>query len=168
MPTKRNQASSFTKRPCRFSSLDTSPIAWWRTLPSDKLRDAEKLLLVVTLERIALLRGPAELQAAQKGDAAAAIATALSVMPIRKFTLEVDITMTALLRCAAEGDSAAALVLANVLSRTDLDHATELSASWFVQHIDRSPHRRSFSPEETASLTALRERYDDKANGNCA
>jgi hypothetical protein len=168
MSTKRNQASSFANRPWPFSSQDTPPLAWWRTLPSDKLRDAEKLLLLVTLERIEVLRGTTELRAAKRGDAAAAIAVALSVTPIQDFTLEVDITMTALLRCAAEGDSAAALVLVNVVGRTDLGHATELSASWFVQHIDRSPYRRLFSPEETVLLTALRERYDERGNGNCA
>lgn len=166
MSTKRNQASTLANRPWPLSSQDAPPLAWWRTLPSDKFRDAEKLLLLVTLERIAVLRGTGELYAAQRGDAAAAIAAALSVMPIQDFTLEVDITMTALLRCAVEGDSAAALVLANVLGRTDLDLATELSASWFAQHIERSPHRRSFSAEEASLLTELRERYDGKGNGS--
>jgi hypothetical protein len=168
MSTKRNQASSFANRPWPLKSEDAPPLQWWRTLPSDKLRDAEKLLLLVTLERIEVLRGTAELRAAQSGDAAAAIAAALSVTPIQDFTLDVDITMTALLRCAADGDSAAALVLANVLGRTSLDRATELSASWFAQHIDRSPHRRSFSTKETSLLIELRERYDGKGNGTCA
>jgi hypothetical protein len=168
MSAKRNRASSLANRPWPLSSEDAPAIAWWRTLPCDKLRDAEKLLVLVTLERVEVLRGAAELRAAQKGDAAAAIAAALAVMPIQDFTLDVDITMTALLRCAVEGDSAAALVLANVLGRADLDRATELSASWFAQHIDRSPHRRSFSAEETSLLTELRQRYDGKGNGNCA
>ncbi|OSI65601.1 hypothetical protein BSZ21_21020 [Bradyrhizobium canariense] len=166
MSTKRNQPSSLANRPWPFSSQDTPPLAWWRTLPSDKLRDAEKLLLLVTLERIEVLRGPAELHAAQRGDAAAAIAAALSVTPIQDFTLEVDIRMTALLRCAAEGDSAAALVLANLLGRTDLDLATELSASWFARHIHRSPHRRSFSTKEAELLNTLRERYAERGKGN--
>ncbi len=166
MSTKRNQASTLANRLWPLSSQDTPPLAWWRTLPSDKFRDAEKLLLLVTLERIAVLRGTSELGAAQRGDAAAAIAAALSVMPVQDFTLKVDITMTALLRCAVEGDNAAALVLANVLSRTGLNLATELSASWFVQHVDRSPHSRSFSKEETSLLIELRERYDGKGNGS--
>jgi hypothetical protein len=62
------------------------------------------------------------------------------------------------------------LVLANVLSRTDLGHAhaTALSASWFVQHVHRSPYRRSFGTEETALLTALNERYIENEAEGCA
>ncbi|MET4198643.1 hypothetical protein [Bradyrhizobium sp. LA6.12] len=166
MRTKHNQAVLLANRPWPFTSQDTLPLSWWRTLPSDKLRDAEKLLLHATLERIEVLRGGAELRAALRGDAAAAIAVTFLVTPIQDFTLEVDIVMTALLRCAADGDCAAALVLANVLGRTELGHAhaTELSASWFVQHVNRSPHRRAFSTEEAALLAALRERYAENGD----
>lgn len=170
MKAKHNQADLLANRPWPFSSQNTNPLAWWRTLPSDKLRDAEKLLLHATLERIEVLRGGAEFRAALRGDTAAAIATAFSVTPIQDFTLEVDIAMTALLRCAADGDSAAALVLANVLGRTDLGHphATVLSASWYVEHVHRSPHQRSFSTEETSLLDALNERYVENEAESCA
>jgi hypothetical protein len=145
-------------------------LAWWRTLPFDLLRDAEKLLLQATLERIEVLHGANAFRPALRGDAAAAIAVAFVLMPVEDFTLEVDIAMTALLRCAVEGDSAAALVLANIVSRTGFDHshATELSASWYAQHLHRSPHRRKFSDEEMKLLAALRERYAEADRGEHA
>lgn len=170
MKAKYNQAVSLVNRPWPFNAQDTPLLSWWRTLPSDKFRDAEKLLLHAALERVEVLRGEVEYRAALGGDAAAAIAVAFSVTPIRDFTLRADIAMTTLLRCAADGDSAASLVLANVLGRTELghDYATELSASWFAEHVQRSPYRRAFSSEETRLLTALRERYAEHDEGCCA
>jgi hypothetical protein len=170
MSAKRNRATVPPNRAWPFSAQDITPLAWWRTLPYDLLRDAEKLLLRATLGRIEVLHGANAFRGALQGDAAAAIAVAFALTPVEHLTLEVDIAMTALLLCAAEGNSAAALVLANIVSRTEFDHnhATELSASWYAQHLDRSPHQRSFNAEETELLAALRERYAEVDRGEHA
>jgi len=90
----------------------TSPLAWWRRLPPDSFRDAERSLLLATLERVRVLRGSDDLTAALGCDPAAAIEVAFSLMPIETFTLEVDIAMTALARCALKHNAAASLVMA--------------------------------------------------------
>jgi hypothetical protein len=143
-----------------FKAEDTSPLAWWRRLPSDAFRDAERLLLCTTLERISVLHGGEDFAAALCGDAAAAIAVAFSVMPIAEMTLQVDIAMTALLRCALERNATAALVPAQVLGLTDLGHsfATDLAASWFTRGLRHSADPRKFRLAETALLAAFRER----------
>lgn len=115
-----------------FNAQDVSPLAWWRSLPSTHLRDAEHLLVIDTLSKICVLDHRQNLAAAIRGDTAAAVGAALSVLPVYKVTLTADIAMTALLRCALEGDATTTLVLANILRRVELEHslAAELSASW--------------------------------------
>jgi hypothetical protein len=146
--------------PWPFKAENISPLAWWRTLPSDALRDAEHLLLRATLEGIVVLRGGDNFTAVLRGDEAAAIGMAFSLMPIEAMTLQVDIAMTALLRCALERNAAAALVLAQVLGLTDLGHsfATDLAASWFTHGLRHSADPRKFRLAETALLAAFRER----------
>jgi hypothetical protein len=157
------------KRPadCRpLRAEDTSPLQWWRTLPSDAFRDAERLLLLATLARISVLRGGEDLPAALDGDPAAAIGVAFSLMPIEEFALDVDIAMTALARCALERNAAAALVLAQVVGLTNLGHAlaSELAASWYAYGLRYSANPRKFSQAETALLAAFRERHHDGEN----
>jgi hypothetical protein len=150
-------------RPWPFKAADISPLQWWRTLPSDAFRDAEQILLLTTVERISVLHGGDVLRAALAGDAAAAIGAAFSLMPIEAATLTVDIAMTALCRCALEHNAAAALVLAQVIGLTSLDHelATELAASWYTHGLCHSSNPRKFSKAETVLLTAFRERHRD-------
>jgi hypothetical protein len=147
-------------RPWPFKAEDTSPLAWWRTLPSDAFRDAERLLLLATLDQINVLWGGADFAAALEGDPAAAIGVAFSMMPIEAITLKADIAMTALLRCALERNASAALVLAQVLGLTDVGHsfATELAASWFTFGLRYSADPRKFSEAETVLLAAFRKR----------
>jgi hypothetical protein len=142
---------------------DISPLAWWRTLPSDAFRDAERLLLAATLEQIDVLHGGDDFAAALEGDPSAAIGVAFSLMPIEEMTLKGDIAMTALLLCVLKRNAAAALVLAQVLGLTDLGHslATELAASWFTYGLRYSADPRKFSKAETALLAAFRERHRD-------
>lgn len=118
-----------------FNARDISPLAWWRTLPSDLLRDAEHLLVTDTLGRIGMIDRDGKLSAAVRGDAAAAIGAALSLLPVDEVTLTVDITMTALLRCALGGDTTSTVVLANILHRVELNFplAAELSLSWYTR-----------------------------------
>jgi hypothetical protein len=151
-------------RPWHFKADDISPLAWWRMLPSDALGDAERLLLLTTLEQIDVLHADDDFTAALEGDAAAAIGVAFSLMPIKEMTLRADIAMTALLRCALERNAAAALVLAQILGLTDLGHSygTELAASWLAYGRRCSDNPRAFSKAETVLLTAFREHHRDR------
>ncbi|MEH2562404.1 hypothetical protein [Bradyrhizobium sp. AZCC 2289] len=150
-------------RPWPFKAENVSPLQWWRTLPSDAFRDAEQILLLTTVERIGVLHGGDDLAAALAGDAAAAIGVAFSLMPIETATLTVDIAMTALCRCALARNAAAALVMAQVIGLTDLNHglATELAASWYTRGLRYSSNPRKFSQAEAVLLTAFQERHRD-------
>ena len=148
-------------RPWSFRAADVSPLQWWRTLPSDAFRDAEQILVPTTLERIGVLHGGDDLAAALAGDAAAAISAAFSLMPIEETTLTVDIVMTALCRCALARNAAAALVMAQVIGLTSLNHglATELAASWYTHGLRHASNPRKFGQAEAVLLTAFRERH---------
>ena len=148
-------------RPWPFDPDDASPLAWWRTLPSDAFGDGERLFMEATLEQIHVLHGGDDFAAALEGDASAAISVAFSLMPIEEITPSVDIAMTALLRCLLRGNAAAALVLAQVLGLTNLGHsyATELASSWLAHGRRRSDNPRKFSEAETVLLTAFREQH---------
>jgi hypothetical protein len=156
-----------TTCPWPFRAEDTSPLAWWRTLPSGALRDVEHLLLLATLARIRVLHGGEEFVAAMRGDAAAAIGVAFSLMPVAEMTLQVDIVMTTLLRCALERNAAAALVLSQVLGLTDLGHAFahELAVSWFNNGLRHSAEPAKFSQAGAVLIAAFgeRERNGDDA-----
>ncbi|UPK37147.1 hypothetical protein IVB18_07450 [Bradyrhizobium sp. 186] len=156
-------AASESERPWPFKAEDTSPLAWWRRLPSNALGGAERLLLLTTLEQIDVLHGGDDFAAALNGDPAAAIGATLSMMPIKEITLRADIAMTALLNCAIDGNAAAALVLAQVLGLTDLDHpyATELAESWLAYGRRYSDSPDKFGEAETVLLAAFRERPRD-------
>lgn len=141
--------SAFRKSPWCFTPEDAPPLAWWRTLPSDLLGDAEVLQVRSTLDKIVVLRGGNTFGAALRGEVTAAVAVALSLMPIWDVTLDVDIAMTAVLRSALEADGAAALVLAHVLARAEIGHpfATELSASWPAHRLRHSLVSHRFTKE---------------------
>jgi hypothetical protein len=142
-----------------FSAEDGTALAWWRMLPPDLLRDAEHLMVRATLDGITVLRGGDDFTAALRGDPAAAIAVAFSVMPIEQMTVEVDIAMTAVMQCALDGSPAAAFVLGYVIGCTELDHpfATELSASWDAHDLRQFRDRGRFAPAEAKVRSALRE-----------
>jgi hypothetical protein len=108
----------------------TSPLEWWRRLPPDSFRDAERSLLLTTLGNVRVLHGGDNLAAVLRGDAAAAIGAALSLLPITEITLPVDVTMTSLLYTALRCDATSALVMSQIVGLTDLGHelATELAS----------------------------------------
>jgi len=113
-------------------------------LPPDSFRDAERSLLLTTLGNVRVLHGGDNLAAVLRGDAAAAIGAALSLLPITEITLPVDVTMTSLLYTALRCDATSALVMSQIVGLTDLGHelATELAVSWFelrLQAFGRSP-----------------------------
>jgi hypothetical protein len=159
-----------TDRRWPFDSQDSGALAWWRRLPSDRFRDAETLLVGAILENVVLLPGPKGIVVPRLGDAPAAIAAAFSLLPIEDISLNVDIVMTTLLHCALTGNSAAALVLANVLARTDLGHpfATELSDSWYRRQLENSHREVRFSIDEAALVEAIREYYGTAAQRGSA
>ena len=148
--TKRNASGHTTAESpprCRdwqpsswpFRIMDTSPLAWWRTMPADLLGDAEQLLLRDTIGKVGVLKGRAWVSA-MRGDAAASIAIALGALPITTITLEADLAMTSLMSSALGGSAAAALVLSQVLQRCPLEHpfGKELSVSWLVFNLHRA------------------------------
>jgi hypothetical protein len=122
-----------------FCTMDTSPLAWWRTMPADLLGDAEHLSLRETIGKVGVLKG-SEWVSAMRGDAPASIAIAMGALPISTITLEVDLAMTLLMSNALAGSAAAALVLSQVLQRCSLEHpfGKELSVSWWVFDLRRA------------------------------
>ena len=146
------------------NAQDISPLAWWRTLPSDLLRDAEHLLVIDTLDRISMFDRDGKLPAAVRGDTAAAIGAALSLLPIDEVTLTVDITMTALLRCVLGGDMTSTVVLANILRRVELNHplAAELSVSWYTR-VAGGSSRRGFRALRRSGFRDRNDHAEDRA-----
>jgi hypothetical protein len=147
--------------PWPFRLQDISPLAWWRTLPPDAFGEPDQLLLVATLRQISVFHGDMDLAAALRGDAQAAIQVALAAMPITEITLRVDIGMTALLSSALNRNAASALVMAQVIGLTDLDHSVEtfLAASWFSHGLQHSSDPLKFSKAEAVLRAAIQERH---------
>lgn len=125
--------------PWPFNLGDVTPLGWWRTMPADHLGNAQHLVLRETLAKVWIMQDRGSLLTA-RGDAAAAIALALKMMPVAEVTLKTDIAMTALTLCALDGSAAAALVLSHILRRAMLDHpfAKDLSISWLVPNLRRA------------------------------
>jgi hypothetical protein len=155
MQNSKKVTTTLANRPWPLKSTDMTPLAWWRSLPSDKFTDAEKLSIQATLERISVLRAGDDLRGLLLGDPEGATCIILAITPGQKPTLEVDIAMTAVLRCALEGHAVAAASVANAIGRMDLGHefATELSASWYTEYLNRMPGRHR--PSELASLLQM-------------
>ncbi|WLB23884.1 hypothetical protein [Bradyrhizobium japonicum] len=151
-------------RPWPFKAEDGSPLAWWRMLPSQAFGEPDRLHLRATLEQLNVLHAEHDLMVALKGDAAAAIEVTFTLMPMSEISLKTDIAMTALLRCAREGNAAACLVLAQVLGLTDLDHpyARELANSWLSYGQLCSENPREFSNAVDVLLTAFHERPQEQ------
>lgn len=140
-----HQTTTFDTKRWPYSTGDVASLAWWRTLPPNAFSAGGHLDVVAALNNVAVLHGPNNLAAALRGDSAAAISVALSLMPIQEVTFPVDIAMSTLLVCALNDDAAAALVLSHVLGRAEFDHAQtiELSTAWLTHHLrsGRDPHR---------------------------
>jgi hypothetical protein len=140
-PANRSRSTCSDWQPSSwpFRPEDANPLAWWRTMPADLLRDAEQLVLRETIRKVGVLKG-CEWVSAMRGDVPAGIAIALEAMPITTITLEVDLAMTTLMLGALAGSAASALVLSEVLQRTSLDHpfARELSVSWLALNLRRA------------------------------
>lgn len=136
---------------------DGHPLGWWRTTPPDLLGDAEFLLVRSALNGLAALGGGKDPGAAIKGDPAAAVSAALSLVPVREVTLKVDIVMTALLSCALKNDPAAVMVLSHILGLAQWGdkHAEDLGVAWLDRHIDHPMDAKRFAMTETALAAAI-------------
>jgi hypothetical protein len=147
------------KRPVRwpFVADNYPPLAWWRRLPPTAFGNTERLLLVSTIRGVAVLRGGDDLAAAMRGDATAAIDAALGLMPVEEITTPVDITMTALMCKALEGNAAPALVLAQVIGLTDVGHelSGELAAAWLAFGERHSDEPDKFGEARVVLLSAF-------------
>jgi hypothetical protein len=154
-----DQTRSKGPAPWPFTAESHSPLEWWRRLPPDAFRDAERLVVIATLGQITVLHGHKDLAAALKGDPASAIGAALGLMPIEEVTLQVDITMTALMHIALDGNAAAALVMAQIIGLTDLGHelAGELAAAWLAFGERHSGEPSKFGAAQVVLLKAFEE-----------
>jgi hypothetical protein len=70
-----------------YCAEDGHPLGWWRMLPPHLFGDTERLLVGSSLEGLAVIGGGKDFAAALKGDAAAAISVALSLVPLREVIL---------------------------------------------------------------------------------
>lgn len=94
----------------------------------------------------------------------AARGAALSLLPVDEVTLTVDITMTALLRCALRGDATSTVVLANILHGIELNYppAAELSASRYTR-LARDSSRRGFRALRRSGFRDRKGHAEDRA-----
>jgi hypothetical protein len=147
--------------PWPFSIEDGTPLAWWRLLPPSLLRGSEQLVRN-TLNDIAVLRGGDEFGAALRGDAAAAIGVALAAMPIDDVELRVDIAMTTLLSTALEPNASSALVMAQIIGLTVLDHpfGAALASSWLDFGRQHAADPQNFIEAEVVLKDAFRQRHN--------
>ena len=141
----------------RALHIGISPLHLWRTLPADAFRAGDYLQICSALDEIATVLEGSDAVPALYGDGDTAIGIVLGGMPIRSVGLRADIAMTAVARCALEGDLRAALVLYHILKHAELDRrrASALSASWFAFYLRHSPGKRGFTPDEKIVLREL-------------
>jgi hypothetical protein len=107
------------------------PLHWWRHLPATSFTTAHLTVIRRAIAGFGFIGEP-HWPAAANGHPAAAIGIALRTLrshiePNPTF----DLVMSALLRCALEGNAAAVLVLAHVLDRVAKGASgSALAASW--------------------------------------
>jgi hypothetical protein len=82
------------------------------------------------------LLGQPKWAAATRGDGPAAVAVAVSFIPVDKITLSFDLAMTALVACAIEGDAGAQIIVANILFhlRGAAAGHQQIATSWFTSN----------------------------------
>ncbi|WP_424628459.1 hypothetical protein [Bradyrhizobium sp. SYSU BS000235] len=125
----------------RFSSVPNiepfSPLAWWRTrrpsvLLCRQIRGIREALLGTEIH------GEYDWNRAILGDPAVAIGIAVKQMSERKITAsEVDLSLSAVLACALEGDPASAIVISSALRRRSKcdPPCRHLSLLWLVARL---------------------------------
>ena len=137
-----NKIASIGDDPSSFFPFDpdkVSPLQWWRTMPADRLGDAQHLLLRATLEHISTIDGH-EWLIGLHNNAAVSVAVALSALPITEINIEIDLAMSALTVSALGGSAGATHVLSHILRLAPLDRllARQLSVSWLRLNLRRA------------------------------
>jgi hypothetical protein len=130
----------------RAHDPDDAPLQAWRTLPAYAFDATKRRAVAATVATASSTLE--DWRKAVGGDAPAAIKLALSLSPRKKITLRVDLVMTVLLRCALDGNAAAALVLSHLLRRMRIDPSVrrQLSTSWLAYNLTTiAPLRGRFS-----------------------
>ncbi|MDB5638422.1 MAG: hypothetical protein JWP51_3330 [Bradyrhizobium sp.] len=130
----------------RAHDPDDAPLQAWRTLPARAFDAAKRRAVAASVATISSTWE--DWRKAVGSDAPAAIKLALSLNPRKKISLRVDLVMTVLLRCALEGNAAAALVLSHLLRRMRIDPSVrhQLSTSWLAYNLTSiAPLRGRFS-----------------------
>ncbi len=126
-----------TPRAADVSSVP--PLHWWRRLQANALTDVHRAILRKAVSGIGMIGEPRWTDAAI-GDAAAAIGVALrAVKSSCTPRPQLDLVMSALLRCAIAGDAAAINALTHVLGLTATDDPScaLIAASWQSRMVAR-------------------------------
>jgi hypothetical protein len=111
------------------------PLSLWRTLCARQFTAADVLSMqyaVANVVPFGVRKWPAA-----RDDVAAAVGAAFDLLPLDELTVPFDLCMTMLGLHAIEGDSAAAIVLSNVLQNLP-GHARShrrIATSWFVANL---------------------------------
>ena len=129
----------------RLAGHSVPPLHWWRRLPAPVFTTAHVAVLRKAIAGIIIADEP-NWPAAEKGDPVAAVGVALRGIKSREWPSPGgDLVMSALLRCAIEGSSTAALVLEYALGRAaakDPGCAT-IAASWQTVTVPPQARRAS-------------------------
>lgn len=134
--------------PARASAVaagsEIPPLHWWRRLPADIFTGSHLTIIRRAISGFDFI-GERYWPAAVKGEPAAAIAVALwTIKRRRRPSPGLDLIMSALLRCAIEGNATAILVLAHVLDRMAAKDRSCVApaASWRLVKVAGQARRR--------------------------
>ena len=121
----------------RLDALQSAfePLSLWRTLSAHQFTGSDMQSMQRVIANVVPFGVPK--WTAAGNDVAAAVGAAVDFLPLDKLSVPFDLCMTALAVHAIEGDSAAAVVLSNVLrgmpGRTLLHR--RIATSWFVSNL---------------------------------
>jgi hypothetical protein len=120
-----------------------TPIEWWRFKHADDFDGAVLGDLRTTVDTLDMLGEP-RWRSAVGGDAASAIGIVFGMRPKDSCHARFDLAMTALVICAAAGDSSACLVVAHVLRQLPAAGKTEarIATSWLLKAFGKIADRR--------------------------
>lgn len=141
--TEKNNQKRPTSCQSRQSKTRPAPLNAWRTV-SPRFFDTELVVAARdSLRAIAMIDEPTW-RAAADGDAVAAVGLALRLVPGKSSSTAYQLIMTALVACAAEGNTAACVVMAFILQKrvevTPLHQ--RLSASWALRAVEIRSQQR--------------------------
>jgi hypothetical protein len=118
------------------------PLSWWRNIRGELFTAGIAAQLREHIAVFAIIGEPSW-NAAAAGDAASAVRLALTVDQEVAGPVIIDLVMTALLACAAEGDAAACLSMSYALRRRPGAGQAEarIATSWLVRNFTTAMKR---------------------------